>query len=107
MPYLISAVLFALLLLWSINTARTGNSTPLCCLTPTLPFFLLVPFLLDPKRRGKTRFPRHHCQRCGYDLTGNASGRCPECGAYVGVTRETLRELRDKSSKPGPSDSDP
>ncbi len=21
-----------------------------------------------------------HCQRCGYDLTGNVSGRCPECG---------------------------
>ncbi len=21
------------------------------------------------------------CQRCGYDLTGNESGRCPECGA--------------------------
>ncbi|MCA9242789.1 MAG: hypothetical protein KDA32_02450 [Phycisphaerales bacterium] len=24
---------------------------------------------------------RHCCQRCGYDLTGNESGRCPECGA--------------------------
>ncbi len=21
-----------------------------------------------------------HCQQCGYDLTGNVSGRCPECG---------------------------
>lgn len=21
-----------------------------------------------------------HCQKCGYDLTGNVSGRCPECG---------------------------
>lgn len=21
-----------------------------------------------------------HCQKCGYDLTGNISGRCPECG---------------------------
>ena len=21
-----------------------------------------------------------HCQACGYDLTGNTSGRCPECG---------------------------
>lgn len=20
------------------------------------------------------------CRQCGYDLTGNASGRCPECG---------------------------
>ncbi len=25
-----------------------------------------------------------HCQKCGYDLTGNVSGRCPECGEAVG-----------------------
>ena len=24
-----------------------------------------------------------HCRRCGYDLTGNVSGRCPECGEAV------------------------
>jgi hypothetical protein len=24
-----------------------------------------------------------HCQHCGYDLTGNVSGRCPECGQAV------------------------
>jgi ribosomal protein L37E len=23
------------------------------------------------------------CQRCGYDLTGNVSGTCPECGSPV------------------------
>jgi predicted Zn-ribbon and HTH transcriptional regulator len=32
---------------------------------------------------------RHHrrrrglCHRCGYDLTGNTSGRCPECASAV------------------------
>ena len=26
------------------------------------------------------KFPRGHCQRCGYNLTGNVSGTCPECG---------------------------
>ncbi len=29
------------------------------------------------KRRVK---PPGHCRRCDYDLTGNESGRCPECG---------------------------
>ena len=28
-----------------------------------------------------------YCDRCGYDLTGNVSGRCPECGA--GVAKRT------------------
>jgi hypothetical protein len=27
------------------------------------------------------RIPPHCCQKCGYDLTGNTSGTCPECGA--------------------------
>lgn len=26
------------------------------------------------------RYPRGHCQGCGYNLTGNESGVCPECG---------------------------
>jgi hypothetical protein len=29
------------------------------------------------------RPPPGHCQRCGYDLTGNVSGRCSECGAEI------------------------
>jgi len=28
-------------------------------------------------------FPTGHCQACGYDLRGNVSGRCPECGNEV------------------------
>jgi len=30
--------------------------------------------------------PLHECARCGYDLTGNVSGRCPECGADTPTT---------------------
>lgn len=29
------------------------------------------------------RPPRGHCQRCGYNLTGNLSGVCPECGQPI------------------------
>jgi len=28
-----------------------------------------------------TAIATNHCQTCGYNLTGNTSGRCPECGA--------------------------
>ena len=31
------------------------------------------------------------CTRCGYDLTGNVSGTCPECG--TGVAAAQLKEL--------------
>lgn len=29
------------------------------------------------------RFPRGHCSTCGYDLQGNLSGVCPECGTSI------------------------
>ncbi|MGD8450305.1 MAG: hypothetical protein PVJ57_00675 [Phycisphaerae bacterium] len=36
----------------------------------------------------RRRHPTGRCRACGYDLTGNVSGRCPECGA---VRRSTAR----------------
>lgn len=34
-------------------------------------------------RRLRPRFPAGCCAKCGYDLTGNVSGVCPECGTSV------------------------
>lgn len=31
----------------------------------------------------RRRVPPGHCHQCGYNLTGNVSGRCPECGAAI------------------------
>ncbi len=42
--------------------------------------FAVPTFILWRRDR---RHPPGHCQRCGYDLTGNVSGRCPECGEAV------------------------
>jgi len=48
-----------------------------------IPFFiLLIPTALL-WRLDRRRFPAGHCQECGYDLTGNVSGRCPECGTVI------------------------
>ncbi len=33
--------------------------------------------------RKARRQPNGHCRKCGYDLTGNVSGQCPECDARV------------------------
>lgn len=34
-------------------------------------------------RDEKPGFPAGHCQSCGYDLTGNTSRVCPECGEPI------------------------
>jgi hypothetical protein len=36
----------------------------------------------------RRRLAPGHCPCCGYDLTGNVSGRCPECGAQVGASSD-------------------
>ncbi len=36
----------------------------------------------------RRRIPPGHCQKCGYNLTGNVSGVCPECGEPI--ARQTV-----------------
>jgi hypothetical protein len=38
----------------------------------------------------RRRIPPGHCQKCGYNLTGNVSGRCPECGEPAAQPSEAL-----------------
>ena len=33
--------------------------------------------------RDRTRIPPQSCRQCGYNLTGNTSGVCPECGTAI------------------------
>ena len=37
--------------------------------------------MLRPRWNNWRRFPPGSCRHCGYDLTGNESGVCPECGS--------------------------
>jgi hypothetical protein len=52
-------------------------SVPLAPLLPLLVIATAVLWRLD------RRFPLGRCQKCGYNLTGNVSGVCPECGRAV------------------------
>jgi hypothetical protein len=51
---------------------------------PCFVFVFLLAFALTflPSRY-LFRHPPGHCQHCGYSLTGNTSGVCPECGTAV------------------------
>lgn len=51
-----------------------------------------VAFVLGPVR-SRYRHSRNRCIRCGYDLNGNISGRCPECG--------NASENRERPGQPG------
>jgi hypothetical protein len=52
------------------------------CWFPLLVFgsYPMLVLIGGPIRRSRWR-KHHRCLACGYDLTGNTSGICPECGA--------------------------
>ena len=39
----------------------------------------------------RRRIPPGHCPKCGYNLTGNVSGRCSECGTAMGQETDAGR----------------
>jgi hypothetical protein len=50
--------------------------------------------------QANTRFPSNCCERCEYDLTGNVSGICPECGTAIpDETKAALkRQIDDRKA---------
>ena len=55
--------------------------------TVWVPLWILFVVLAVPTVllwRSDRKPPPGRCQRCGYNLTGNTSGICPECGERVG-----------------------
>jgi hypothetical protein len=68
---------------WSIETRTLTQPTgPVSVLTIPLwmPFMAIAALTLCFWRLDRRRIPAGHCKKCGYNLTGNVSGRCPECG---------------------------
>jgi hypothetical protein len=63
-------------------------------LLPVWPFFALTAILpaLWLTRRWRTHHRRKHdlCLTCGYDLTANTSGVCPECGAAITANQKQI-----------------
>ena len=42
------------------------------------------------RRRRRARVPINACRTCGYDLTANVSGVCPECGTALSAWRRSV-----------------
>ena len=57
---------------------------------PLWPLFLAVAVPTLLVWRFVPKFPRGHCRRCGYNLTGLTEARCPECGTgFLAAGRES------------------
>ena len=54
----------------------------LLAIYPTIAFIRFIHFIRGPLRCRRRR-KRGMCLSCGYNLTGNTSGVCPECAAKV------------------------
>jgi hypothetical protein len=44
------------------------------------------------------------CRACGYNLTGNVSGRCPECGTYARLNPATSEEFASRIAAAAPAE---
>ena len=56
-------------------------NTPTIYLMPILLPFVVIGFIF--LKRINKQHPPGCCSTCGYDLTGNVSGKCPECGTAL------------------------
>ena len=63
---------------WVCSLLEVSICLPLA-LFSVYPVIAFIRFVPGPIRRRRRR-RRGLCVRCGYDLTGNQSGTCPECG---------------------------
>jgi hypothetical protein len=66
-------------------TAYAGRSVrcDVAVLLTALPGLIWLLAVIRVRRRQAMRRRLHRCLSCGYILTGNASGVCPECGTLV------------------------
>lgn len=79
---------------WWQNSSKNGCKTiraeyPAALAIPVLGAYPLLALTRAIVRRNRRRKP-NECMNCSYDLTGNVSGTCPECG--TNIKRATNRE---------------
>lgn len=83
-------VLLLLLFSFARDTGWTGEVLAFGSLAVVLVPTLLLLHVFDVRRVRKRLWSRlrHLCSFCGYNLTGNTSGVCPECGREIGEQKD-------------------
>lgn len=91
---------------WAITFPASGRclvqsfGAPLWMLFVFFAAYPAVAFVRGPWRR-YYRKKRGRCVRCAYDLTGNVSGRCPECGYTCAETAGKRRSVGECNENVG------
>lgn len=62
-----------------LHTTRDSLAVPLSAITLAMLTYPTIVFIRGPVRRWRRR-RKGLCVKCGYDLTGNVTGVCSECG---------------------------
>jgi hypothetical protein len=65
---------------WMNDAGSSQRKLFLTCWIPLVVVAIPTALLWHRDRRAH---PAGHCRTCGYNLTGNVSGRCPECGEVI------------------------
>ncbi len=68
------------------NVRFTRIDVTMWLVIPLAAIYPIIAFIRAPYRRRALRRRKGLCVNCGYDLTGNVSGICPECGEKLIVT---------------------
>ena len=69
---------------WSGSFHFAAGGSSIGIIVPIwLALLISIPLTALLFRLDRKRIPPGHCQSCGYDLTGNVSGKCPECSEPV------------------------
>jgi len=77
--------------------------TVLVWFTPII--FVGLPFVIYAKLKRQYSYPR--CQNCYYNLTGNISGVCPECGEPIDPQLSAKAELPEEEKEGRTGDEKP
>jgi hypothetical protein len=73
---------FDVAMVWGLIEGPAPQIAIVACIA----LFIAVLHVVGRRESLKLRFASNQiCKSCNYDLTGNLSGRCPECGTPVGT----------------------